>query len=325
MHLLFTCIGCTDQAANAIVDDQGINRLHELRYLTDTDVETLYKNVKCLGRVTAGDGSGANLGHMISHQVEMNIKLAAYWLWYSEKISHPRIGADVSVPAVGSIHALRDAEGTYDDPSAPMIDDRNWPRTFDAIDEYFQNLFGMTNIPLMYITREHVEPMEGEEDTWDDPLDQMIDRAPHFIPQVGANPARHPTFIVDKKTVFDKLAEMTRSNACWSYVKPFLPSRNGRAAYIAFCNHYLGPNNVDNMATLAEQKLISTTYKEEGRRWDFEQYVTVHQEQHTILEGLVSHGYAGIDKRSKMCYLMNGIKTNVLDSIKAQILSNLDL
>ena len=53
--------------------------------------------------------------------------------------------------------------------------------------------------------------------------------------------------------------------------------------------------------------------------------MTVHQEQHTILEGLVSHGYAGIDEQSKMRYLMNGIKTNALDSIKTQILSNSDL
>ena len=53
--------------------------------------------------------------------------------------------------------------------------------------------------------------------------------------------------------------------------------------------------------------------------------MTVHQEEHTILEGLVSHGYAGIDKRSKMRYILNGIKTNVLDSVKTQILSNLDL
>ena len=106
MHLLFTCMGCTDQAANAIVDDQGINQLYELLSLTDTDVETLCKNVKCLGRVAARDGGGANLGHMISNRVEMNIKLAAYWLQYSEKISHPRIGADVTVPVVRSIHAL---------------------------------------------------------------------------------------------------------------------------------------------------------------------------------------------------------------------------
>ena len=167
--------------------------------------------------------------------------------------------------------------------------------------------------------------MEGEEDTWDDPLDQMIDQVPHFIPQVGANPPRHPTCIVDNKSVFDKLAEMTRIYARWSYVKPFLHSHNGRATYIAFRNHNLGLNNVDNMAALAEQKLNSTTYKGEGHRWDFEQYVTIHQEQHTILEGLVSHGYAGIDKQSKTCYLMNRIKTNVLDSVNAQILSNSDL
>ena len=68
MRLLFSCMGCTEQAANAIVDDQGINRLHELCYLTDIDIETLCKNVKHMGRVAAGDGSGANLGHMISHR-----------------------------------------------------------------------------------------------------------------------------------------------------------------------------------------------------------------------------------------------------------------
>ena len=93
-----------NQDADTIVDDQGINQLHEFCYHTDTDIETLCKNVKHPGRVAAGDGGGANLFHMISHWVEMNIKLAAYWLQYSEKISRPRIGADVTVPAVRSIH-----------------------------------------------------------------------------------------------------------------------------------------------------------------------------------------------------------------------------
>ena len=123
-----------------------------------------------------------------------------------------------------------------------MIDDRNWPRTFDTIDEYYWNSFSMTNIPLAYVTREHVEPMEGEEDNWDHCLDPMIDQETHFIPQVGANPTRQPTFIVDNKTVFDKLAEMNRNYACWLYVKPFLHSRNGQAAYISFLNHYQRPS-----------------------------------------------------------------------------------
>ena len=92
----------------------------------------------------------------------------------------------------------------------------------------------------------------------------MIGRALYFITQVGANPARHPTFIMDNKTVSDKLAALTRSYACWLYVKPFLRSHNGWTNYIAFHNHYLGPNNVDNMAAFVEQKLNSTTYKGRG-------------------------------------------------------------
>ena len=67
MCSFFTRMGSTNQAANAIIDDQGINRLHELHYITDTDVETLCNNVKRPGGVAAGNGGGANLGHMISH------------------------------------------------------------------------------------------------------------------------------------------------------------------------------------------------------------------------------------------------------------------
>ena len=51
------------------------------------DVETLCKNVKCPGGAAGGDNRSANLGHLVSEKAEMNIKLAAYYLQYSEKIS----------------------------------------------------------------------------------------------------------------------------------------------------------------------------------------------------------------------------------------------
>ena len=88
--------------------------------------------------------------------------------------------------------------------------------------------------------------------------------------------------------LFDKLAELTREHECWTYIKPHTRARNGRAAYMAFTNHYLGPNNIGNMAATAEHKLINATYRGEGRHGDFEEYATLHKEQHTILEGLRS-------------------------------------
>ena len=70
---------------------------------------------------------------------------------------------------------------------------------------------------------------------------------------------------------------------------------------------------------------MNMTYHGETRCWNFERNVTVHHEQHTILEGLAQHGHAGIDGCSKTRYLMSGIKTNALDSVKTQILADTTL
>ena len=121
------------------------------------------------------------------------------------------------------------------------------------------------------------------------------------------------------------MSGLTRKHTCWTYVKPFQHARDGRGAFLALRDHYLGPNNIDNMASLAEKKLAMTTYTGERRRWTFEKYVTLHKDQHSTLEGLTEHGYAGIDERSKVHYLLDGIKTDNLNIIKGQILATATL
>ena len=75
------------------------------------------------------------------------------------------------------------------------------------------------------------------------------------------------------------------------------------------------------MASLAEKKLAMTKYSGERHRWTFEKYVTLHKDQHSILEGLTEHSYAGIDEHSKVRYLLDGIKMDDLNVIKGQILA----
>ena len=121
---------------------------------------------------------------------------------------------------------------------------------------------------------------------------------------------------------FYMLAELTCEHECWTYIKPHARVRNGREAYMDFKNHYLGPNNIGNMAATAEHKLINATCRGERRHWDFERYATLHKEQHTILEGLKEYGYAPMDEGSKARHLLAGIKTTALDSVKTQIQCN---
>jgi hypothetical protein len=80
-------------------------------------------------------------------------------------------------------------------------------------------------------------------------------------------------------------------------VKPALDDLDGRVAFKGLYDHFLGPNNVDIMASGAEKTLQTTVYNGEGKRWDFEKFVNLHKQQHSILDGLILHGYAGIDER----------------------------
>ena len=203
-----------------------------------------------------------------------------------------------------------------------MINDKDWPRTMEAIEEWLRGTYGQTKTPLAYVVcrDEGVPPGLDPAGNYQSIYEEMMARAPHREGGPGTN--RTATFTFDNAQVFEMIASITREQDCWTYVKPAQCRRDGRQAFLALWDHYLGPNNVDNMASTAERKLTSTVYSGEKKRWNFEKYVKVHMDQHQIIEGLVEHGHAGIDSRSKTRWLLDGIKCEGLDVIKTQILAN---
>ena len=54
----------------------------------------------------------------------MNIKLAAYYLRYSEKISQVCQTTDLTVQAIYNMRDLHYSDDNWDDPKAPMINER---------------------------------------------------------------------------------------------------------------------------------------------------------------------------------------------------------
>jgi hypothetical protein len=74
-------------------------------------------------------------------------------------------------------------------------------------------------------------------------------------------------------------------------------------------DHFLGPNNVGNMANQADTKLTGTLYKGEKKCFTWETCVRIHTEQHSVLNGLKDYGYAGINESSKVRHLPKGINT----------------
>lgn len=324
-------LGFSPAASASIVTDQAIESVDELSTLTDKEVENLCKVVRRPGGQVpdpnhAGAGAAPlvnNPGTPVSLQAENNLKLAAYWLRYRNKASQVTTPVDITKDAVRGIRALRDWEDNHTDPDPPdgLVNEKDWPKTMDTLDEFLRNNLGVTGIPLLYVVRKDVEPTVEPAGGFPSLQDEMIERAPIQ----DANGISTPTFTTDNHRVFELLASLTRDKDCWTYVRPSQRTRNGRLAYMALYDHYLGPNNLDHMASQAEGKLKSTRYYGEKKRWNFEKFARVHVEQHTILEGLALHGHAGIDERSKVRHLLDGIMTKDMDSVKTQVMADATL
>ena len=327
-------LGFTNEAATYITTDQGIDSLEQLRYLTDEECTNLCKVTRRPGGTIdnpeaddAGPALIPNPGTQVSLRAENNLKLAAYMLRYYERVSRTATPQMITQANVQQFRSLKIQEKLHEDVDPPELSEKDWPKNMDALNEYFRGCLGVTNIPLAYCLRDNIDvPPEGNDPSTNYPTqqDELIARAPIQEVRNGVTQFT-PTYLTDNAKTWDLLSKITRGLNCWTYVKSAQRTRDGRAGFQSLYNHFVGANRVDNMSTIAENKLQNTTYTGEKRRFNFERYVQIHVDQHNILDGLVRYGYSGIDERSKVRYLLNGIKTTALDSVKTRILSDSNL
>jgi hypothetical protein len=118
------------------------------------------------------------------------------------------------------------------------------------------------------------------------------------------------------------LSEIFLNTPSYQYMKPYAKANDGRGAYLALYNNYLGPNNTNNLAAAAEAELDSLKYTGEKRRYNFEKYVNAHVSVFNVMEDLKEHGYQGIDKGTRVRRFLAGIHCRDLEHLKAQCVSN---
>ena len=331
MRTMLQRIGFSAAASQVLVDEQGMDTLAEIQLLTDDEIENLCKVVQQPGGTIHGPNPGDapvnNPGTPVNLRAENHLKLLAFFLRHLDRVSRDTNVANVTLNTIRTVRELRDFESTYkapDDP--PSINSKDWPKTMESIHEYLRSYLGDRKIPLAYVVRKDEDvPANDPAAGYSTVQEAMIARAKHYTVAADGTKTPDPAYINNREKVYEIIAKITRDHPCWTYVKPAQRTRDGRMAYLGLYQHFLGPNNVDNMATMAEDKLKSTVYNGEQRRWDFEKYINLHKSQHSIMEGLVEHGYTGIDPRSKVRYLLDGIKTDKFDSVKTRIMSDASL
>jgi hypothetical protein len=144
MRQLFQCMGYSQVAVTAVVDKQGINSLGELRILKDMEITNLCKVIHRPGGQIANpnplqQGNIPNPGISVSLHVESNTKLAKWIIVHRTLcILHPCQPGDVILAAVQAFTEMHEYELNHTNPEMkPMIDDKDWPKTFESIEQYF--------------------------------------------------------------------------------------------------------------------------------------------------------------------------------------------
>ena len=144
----------TAKVVNEITATQDIDTIEELQILTDDKVETLCNAIHHLGGLMPNPAFNAaggapvalaagvpaqitNTGHMILARAENNIKLTAYFLRFKERISRAPDATSITLGNVCSLLDHKKWEETHDDVNAPTLDEKDWPCTIEAIEEWF--------------------------------------------------------------------------------------------------------------------------------------------------------------------------------------------
>ncbi len=314
MQVLFGQLGVAAPAATFIVNVQGINNMVSLARLSDHLVETLVKSSKNPG----GGVQGVN----IPHDAEQNIKLAAYYLRFCQRVQRPTHPGEVMLGVIMPYEDFKVTEASYSKPETPELNMKDMEFTLDVIREYLSQVQGIKKAPLSYVVRTNIVPEERPAEEYGSLKEELIAQSPIRIGGQNTD-----WFVQDNEQVWIILRDMCQNHECWVYISNCRDSKNGRKAFRQLEEHYLGPNNVNVQAAKAEAKLASAYYTKETRNYGFERFVAIHTDCHARLERLRPLGYLGMDDRSKVRHLLQGIRSidPMIAAVKTRILSEPDL
>lgn len=324
MRQMLVRMGLSNEGAAYAVDTQGLDELPEFTMMQDEQVVLFCKVLRRPGG-TNGDGNN-HPGFPVSMRAEDNLKSLCYLLRIMECTQRTLLPADITVEGVRALIGYREMVKAEVEPDLPVITGSDWPKNIEAIEEFLRGCRGCTGVPLIYVIRSNEQVPDSDDDpgtNYESLDDQLIARAPIYDPADGDDePQLNMKYLADRATVWTKMVKLSEDKEWWSYVRPGRTRRDGRLAFLGLKNHFLGASHVDNMAGRAERRLRDASYSGERRRWNFEKFVKCHIDQHAILEGLVEHGYNGIDDRSKVRFLIDGIRTDKLDAVKTTVIAD---
>ena len=324
-----------DDAAGAIVDDQGYSDLDELCRLDDKGAD----NLCSILRKSQTGPAGVVAGQSISNLAQERLKLAIFALKHQKRVSREIDLSDMSKESILALDQQRQMEKTFTNKldGYAQATFKDLAKLFEWVSEQLEHGRGINGEKLAYVVRpDLIPPYEDRDPPENYPsLDaEMIARAP-ILEDGDIDPDQTAlalkaledsgpfcaSFRIDMVTVWNILYEMFGQTPAWLHGQSTKKEKNGRKLFRLLFDHYLGAEHVTHQANKVEARIASLSYKGEQKNWGWDKYVDAHIEQHIIAKNLMPYGYSGIDERSKIRHLLAGISDPGLHPVTVNILA----
>jgi hypothetical protein len=324
-----------DEAAEAIVDDQGYSDLDELCRLDDKGAD----NLCSILRKSQTGPAGVVAGQSISNLAQERLKLAIFALKHQKRVSREIDLSEMSKESILALDQQRQMEKTFTNKldGYAQATFKDLAKLFEWVSEQLEHGRGINGEKLAYVVRpDLIPPYEDRDPPENYPsLDaEMIARAP-ILEDGDIDPDQTAlalkaledsgpfcaSFRIDMVTVWNILYEMFGQTPAWLHGQSTKKEKNGRKLFRLLFDHYLGTEHVTHQANKVEARIASLSYKGEQKNWGWDKYVDAHIEQHIIAKNLMPYGYSGIDERSKIRHLLGGISDPGLHPVTCNILA----
>jgi hypothetical protein len=261
------------------IEGQGITTLTELAELDYDDIKGMVMNIM---KFIAPHAPGNDI---IRIPFVAQKKLYAAKFWHDLQL---RIGGLTTAGSLtnAAITAALSRRKDVEERKAAMKDQeltkppkltsfKDWVNWWELWDTYMQQTYGMADIPLSYVYREH-EIATPEMRTAAYPEDDDL--------YIAITELRGRHYQLDNRRVWNELKPLVVDGPGWVFIKTLEDTKNGRNAIITLKRQNEGENSTMIRKQKAYTALKNLAFTGPRKHWTFSQYVTGHQKAHNELE-----------------------------------------
>lgn len=286
-------------------------RILSFRQLRDMTSSTIHEMCVTIRRQRITQGIPPVVTHTVTIATahELRLKELAYYLRHlvrTQRHWNPDLATEQELHRIMELEMAEHVATVTKTAFPPKLESVAKIRvTIEDIKAYCSIARGTNGVLLAYVIRPLGTLVEGQ--VYASVQDEMVHRAPH-------NGRYWP---VDNAMVWDMLRAVLCDTDGWAWVSGFEHGKDGRSAFLALLNHYIGPANQSLIKTQAEQALTTLYFDGTRRGFTLEKYAQAHKQAHKDLEDYNE----GLPEGRKVRLFLMGIRYPLLDAPRGTVLA----